>query len=110
MTRHDPRFYLGHIRDAIADIASYTAAGREAFFASKMTRDAVVRNIEIIGEAVKRLPDDVKDRAPGTPWRDIAGMRDVIVHDYFGVDFEIVWTVVEVELPKLRAVVEQLLA
>jgi hypothetical protein len=64
MTSRDSRLYLGHIRDAIADIDSYTAEGRAAFFASKMMRAAVVRNIEIIGEATKRLPQDLTDREP----------------------------------------------
>jgi uncharacterized protein with HEPN domain len=102
--------YLGHIRDALADIAAYTATGRDAFFASKMTRDAVVRNIEIIGEAAKRLPQEVRDRASEIPWKNVAGMRDVIVHDYFAIDDEIVWSVVEKELPKLRSAIARLLA
>jgi uncharacterized protein with HEPN domain len=110
MTSRDPRLYLAHIRDALADIASYTAPGRDAFFASKMTRDAVVRNIEIIGEAVKRLPASLTEREPQIPWKNIAGMRDVIVHDYFEIDDQIVWSVVERELPKLREAIERLLA
>jgi uncharacterized protein with HEPN domain len=110
MTSRDPLLYLGHIHDALAAIAEYTALGREAFFGSKMMRDAVVRNIEIIGEAVKRLPQEVTDRAPEIPWRNVAGMRDVIVHDYFAIDDEIVWSVVERDLPKLRAAVERLFA
>ena len=110
MKSRDPLLYLGHIRDALADIAAYTAAGRDAFLHSKMMRDAVVRNIEIIGEAAKRLPQDVRDRAPEIPWKNVAGMRDVIVHDYFAIDDEIVWGVVERDLPKLRAAVDRLLA
>jgi uncharacterized protein with HEPN domain len=110
MTSRDSRLYLGHIRDAVADIAAYTAEGRAAFFASKMMRAAVVRNIEIIGEATKRLPEDLKDREPGIPWKSIAGMRDVVVHDYFEIDDEIVWNVVENELPRLREAIERLMA
>jgi len=75
-----------------------------------MMRDAVVRNIEIIGEATKRLPQDLKDREPGIPWKAIAGMRDVVVHDYFEIDDEIVWNVVERELPRLREAIERLIA
>ena len=75
-----------------------------------MTRDAVVRNIELIGEAAKRLPQDVRDRAPEIPWKSVAGMREVIVHDYFAIDDEIVWSVVEKELPKLRSAIGRLLA
>jgi len=72
-----------------------------------MMRAAVVRNIEIIGEATKRLPEDLKDREPGIPWKSIAGMRDVVVHDYFEIDDEIVWNVVEKELPRLREAIER---
>jgi hypothetical protein len=67
MTSRDPILYLGHIRDALAAITEYAAPGRDVFFSSRMTRDAVVRNIEIIGEAVKRLPQEVTDRAPEIP-------------------------------------------
>ena len=73
-------------------------------------RAAVVRNIEIIGEATKRLPEDLRDREPGIPWKSIAGMRDVVVHDYFEIDDEIVWNVVENELPRLREAIERLMA
>jgi uncharacterized protein with HEPN domain len=75
-----------------------------------MMRAAVVRNIEIIGEATKRLPEDVQDREPGIPWKSIAGMRDVVIHDYFEIDDEIVWNVVERELPRLREAIERLMA
>ncbi len=76
----------------------------------RMRQDAVIRKIEIIGEAVKNLSDEVKGLAPGTPWRNIAGMRDRLTHDYFGVDLELVWSVVERELPKLKATVTELAA
>jgi len=75
-----------------------------------MMRAVVVRNIEIIGEATKRLPEDLKDREPGIPWKSIAGMRDVVVHDYFEIDDEIVWNVVERVLPRLREAIERLMA
>jgi uncharacterized protein with HEPN domain len=109
MTSRDPLLYLGHIRDALAAITEYAAPGRDVFFGSRMTRDAVVRNIEIIGEAVKRLPQEVTDRAPEIPWKRVAGMRDVIVHDYFAIDDEIVWSVVVRDLPKLREAIDRLL-
>ena len=82
----DERIYLGHIRDAINDIERYTSVGRDAFMAEQMRQDAVIRKLEIIGEAVKQLSSTTKERRPEIPWKQIAGMRDRLTHDYFGVD------------------------
>lgn len=102
--------YLKHIRDAIAKIESYTAGGRGAFFHDTMVQDAVVRNLEVIGEAVKHLSPDFRRRHPRIPWRSITALRNVLIHEYFGVDLEIVWRVVQRRLPTLKRSVEQLLA
>jgi uncharacterized protein with HEPN domain len=67
-----------------------------------MIQDAVVRNLEIVGEAAKRVSPGLREQAPGVPWREMAGMRDKLAHDYFGVDLELVWDVVAAELPTAR--------
>lgn len=102
----DDRTYLLHIRDAIARIMEYTGGGKESFLASPIAQDAVVRNIEIIGEAAKRLSEKFKNEHPTIPWKRISGMRDKVIHEYFGVDLQLVWEVVERDLPQLRGVIE----
>ncbi len=106
----DDRIYLLHIRDAIRQIVEYTAIEREAFFADRKTQDAVVRNLEIIGEATKRLSLNLKAAHPDIAWKPIAGMRDKLIHDYFGVNVQLVWEVVERDLPILSEKVQDLLA
>jgi len=106
----DPAVYLRHIRDAIARIEKYTAEGRDAFFGDSMVQDAVIRNLEVIGEAVKDLPPELKRRHPEMPWRSITALRNVLIHEYFGVDLEIVWRVVQRRIPTLKRHVEAMLA
>lgn len=106
----DDRVYLGHILEAIQDIEQYASTGRDAFMTDRMRQDALIRKLEVIGEAVKNLSEQTKQRRPETPWRRIAGMRDRLSHDYFGVDLALVWVAVERELPNLKTAVEQLLA
>lgn len=102
--------YLGHIRDAVADIQQYASVDRASFISDRMRQDAVIRKLKIIGEAVKKLSDGAKQRAPEIPWKQIAGMRDRLTHDYFGVDLALVWTAVEQDLPRLNVAVERLLS
>lgn len=104
----DERTYLTHAIEAIDAITDYTADGQKVFFSDGKTQDAVIRNIEIIGQAVKGISDDTRALEPVVPWRQIAGMRDKLIHEYFGVDLVLVWDVVEQELPVLRPQLEKL--
>jgi len=97
----DDRVYLQHIQDALNDIARYCGTDREGIFSDRMRQDATLRKLEVIGQAVKNLSEPTKSRQPDIPWKQIAGMRDKVIHDYFGVNLEIVWAVVQKELPKL---------
>jgi uncharacterized protein with HEPN domain len=107
---NDDQVYLSHIRDAIERIEAYTTDGRERFLADPMIQDAVIRNLEVIGEAVKALSEPLRLANPDVPWKQIAGMRDVLIHHYFGVKIETVWQVVIDHLPPLRTRVETLLS
>ena len=105
----DERIYLGHIRDAISDIRAYASVGEEVFLADFMRQDAIIRKLEIIGEAVKQLSEATRAQRPEIPWKRIAGMRDRLSHAYFGVDLGLVWRVVERDLQPLEAAVAVLL-
>jgi uncharacterized protein with HEPN domain len=105
----EDRIYLLHVLDAIRYILEYTAAGKESFFTDRKTQDAVVRNLEIIGEAIKRVSSPLKDAHPEISWKPIAGMRDKLIHDYFGINLRLVWDVVERDLPALQLKLTQLL-
>jgi uncharacterized protein with HEPN domain len=96
------RVYLLHIRDAIERIESYTKDGRDAFMSEPMIQDAVIRNLEIIGEAVKSLSAEFRLEHPQLPWSKIAGLRDVLIHEYFGIHLETVWEVVGKRIPELK--------
>jgi uncharacterized protein with HEPN domain len=101
--------YLRHILEAIARIERYVSAGREAFFTDPMPQDAVIRQLAVIGEAVKDISVEARSGVPQIPWREIAGMRDLLIHKYHSVDLEQVWEVTQGDLKELRRVVEQLL-
>jgi uncharacterized protein with HEPN domain len=105
----DDRVYLQHVRDALEDIAGYCGSDHGAFLDDRMRQDATLRKLEVIGQALKNLSEQTKLRRPEIPWKQIAGMRDKVIHDYFGVNLEIVWAVVQTDLPKLSVAVLALL-
>lgn len=104
------RLYLESIGDCLGRIAEYTAAGQQAFLASRLIQDGVIRNLEVIGEATKNLSSELRDANPAIPWRQIAGMRDVLIHDYLKVNLSRIWRTVITDLPPLRDTVARLLS
>ena len=95
--------YLINIKECIENIESYTVEGKEAFQQNRMMQDAVIRNLEIIGEATKLLSSEMREQYPDIPWRKMAGLRDVLIHDYLRVDLEEVWMIVDMNLPDLKS-------
>lgn len=96
----EPLVFLDDILDAADRIAEYlTGVDRDEFVGGPLLQDAVIRNLEVIGEAAKQLPDDMKAMIEGVEWRKMAGMRDILIHEYFGVDPDVVWDAATVKVP-----------
>ncbi len=102
--------YLRHMLDAIERIETYTGVGRAVFLATSHWQDATIRQLEIIGEATKNLSEELRTAYPATPWRRIAGLRDVLIHNYMGVDLLAVWEITQSHLPPLKQQVQAILA
>ncbi len=109
MKKRDYKLYLKDILDAIAKIEDYTKdLSFEEFLKNNLVVDAVVRNFEILGEASKNISEEVKSQYPDIPWKEMAGMRDKIIHEYFGIDLEIVWKTAKIRLPQLRSLLKDI--
>jgi len=108
--KRDDSFYLKHILNAILKIEKYTKEISQADFKrSDLIQDGVVRQIEIIGEATKHLSAEFRSKNAAIPWKDIAGMRDKLIHGYFGVDIGAVWKTVQDDMPPFKAEIEKLI-
>ena len=103
MKKRDVRVFLEDILESIEKIEEYTAnVDEDEFYENTFIQDAVLRRLEIIGEAVKNIPNDFRAKYPDIPWRQIAGMRDILIHAYFGVNLRRVWKVIKEDLPELK--------
>lgn len=107
--KRDISFFIYDIKESIEAIFEYTNSISYDFFSTdRKTKSAVIREFEIIGEAVKNLPDNIKDKYKYIPWRDIVDFRNLLIHAYFGVDFEIVWNTIQNDLPRLYEAIKEI--
>lgn len=109
--KKDPLVFIKHILDSIKEIEEFTKTTptKERFLQKKVVYEAVVRKIEIIGEAVKNIPLTFRDKYKEVPWKGIAGMRDKLIHNYFEVDINRVWVAVKEEIPALKKQIQKIL-
>ena len=106
----DDLVYLNHIKDAISRIEEYVnGLTYNGFIEKYLIQDGVIRQIQVIGEATKKISDNTRQKYPSVPWKDIAGMRDKLIHDYFGIDLDAVWDTVEKDIPILKNEIEIIL-
>lgn len=106
----DYKVYLEDILQAIDKIQKFTKdMPSHVFLNDEKTHDAVIRNLEVIGEAIKKVPDGIRVKHPQIDWKKIGALRDILIHEYFGIDVEIVWDIVQNKLPVLKSQIQQLL-
>ena len=106
----DDRLYLLHVGECIGRIADYVIGGKDEFLADTKTQDAVLRNLQVLAESSRRIPDRLKEQHPEVDWRGISGLRNVLVHDYLGVTLERIWEIVSRDLPGLKSAAQAMLA
>jgi len=108
--KKDPAIYLAHIHEAIKAILDFTHnTTEEEFYHSDLILSAVVRKFEIMGEAAKRIPDEIRQANPEIPWKQMAGFRDVLIHDYDGLNLSILWVTITLHLPELEKQIKSIL-
>lgn len=110
MSKRKPDVYLQDILESIQQIEEYLDGVNEnEFYQNSEKQDAVLRRLEIIGEAVKHISDDIRNEYHEVPWRKIAGMRDIIIHEYFGVTLSMIWVVTQRDLPDLKSKIKDII-
>ena len=108
-SKKDPKIFLEHILESIGEIEKNTKNISEDEFLNLVTiQDAVTRRLEIIGEAVKNLPISFRNKHPKITWKKIAGLRDVLIHEYFGVDIDLIWKIAHKDIPKLKKQIDKI--
>ena len=107
--KKDPRIYLAQILERIVRIQDFTCVDKQFFLTDHLIQDAVIRNLEVIGEASRRVGEEYQAAHPEIPWREMSGLRNILIHDYESVSLEKIWQVVEKELPSVKSTLEKML-
>jgi len=104
----DELVYLAHIQDCLDRIGKYTMRGRNQFFEDTMAQDAVIRNLQTLAEACQKISEALKSNHQEVDWKGIYGLRNVLVHDYLGIDLEQIWDIIEKDLPQLKKAISKM--
>lgn len=106
----DDRLYLLHMQECLQRVEAYASGGKAEFYESGLIQDAVVRRLQVMAESSQRISEERKRRYPEIDWFRIAGFRNVLVHDYLGLDLDTVWNIIEYDLPGLKRALKEMLA